>query len=154
MALAQKDSTEMTASSWSVTIKPDVAVTLGDLQNERVFLYGKISENSTVAELAAKFPIGFQGDSIDIPARFRVAGVTDTGIFRHETIFDSTLTLLQCIESPYLNGGFLVWIAPLSVLAKPALSPYDASWVIARGKNELGSGIWEVRDEERVVEIR
>jgi hypothetical protein len=154
MALAQKDSAEMTGSSWSVTIKQDVAVTLGDLQSERVFLYGKVSENSTVAELVEKFPIGFRGDSIDIPERFRAPGVKDTGIFRHETLFDSTLTLLQCIENPYLNRGFLVWIAPLSVLSKPALFPYDASWVIARGKNEIGSGIWEVKDEERVVEIR
>ncbi|HEY6191331.1 MAG TPA: M1 family aminopeptidase [Bacteroidota bacterium] len=154
MALAQKDSAEMSASSWSISIKRDVEVTLGDLQSERVFLYGKASENSAVAELASKFPIGFRGDSVEIPGGFRGPGAQDTGLFRSGTIFDSTLTLLQCIESPYLNRGVLVWVAPLSVLAKPALSPYEHSWVIARGKNEIGSGIWEVKDGERVVEIR
>jgi hypothetical protein len=37
LGLARKDSGEMAAASWSLTIKTDNQVTLGDLQNERVF---------------------------------------------------------------------------------------------------------------------
>lgn len=160
LELARKDSAEMTAASWSVTIKPDRAVTLGDLQNARVFLYGKASENSTVAELAPRFPIGFRGDSVEIPRALRDsvggfrAGRSDSARFRGETIFDSTLALLQCIESPYRARGFLAWIAPMSELARPSLSAYDASWAIVRGKDVIGSGTREVRDDETAVEIK
>ncbi len=157
MELAQKDSAEMAAALWSVTIKRDWTVTLGDLQNERVFLYGNATENSTAADLASRFPVRFRGDSV-VVARGFVKGKSATGgdsaLSAGEAIFDSTLALLQCIESPYIAHGFLAWIAPLSELATPSLLPYDASWTLVRGKDEIGSGTWEVRDEENFVEIK
>src|SRR5205814_353920 len=66
MECARRDSVEMENIGWSVKIKPDSAITLGDLQGERVFLYGKASDNRVVNELQSKFPIGFQGDSVQI----------------------------------------------------------------------------------------
>jgi hypothetical protein len=157
MDLAQKDSAEMAGGSWSVTIKRDRAVTLRDLQQERVFLYGTASENSVAADLAPRFPIGFRGDSVVLARGLRQGAFTpvrDSILSGGEAIFDSSLALLQCIESPYLPRGLLAWIAPLSELAQPSLLPFDASWTLIRGKEEMGSGTWEVRDEENVVEIR
>jgi hypothetical protein len=149
LGLARADSALMEESGWTVRIKADTQVTLGDLQGERVFLYGKASENSVVLELAGKFRAAFRGDSIAIPK-----GPGDTSRIAGETLYDSTLALVQCIENPYLPRGILTWIAPLSGAANPSVLPMDASWAVMRGKESIGSGVWEVQDDETSVELR
>ncbi len=149
LQLARADSALMEGGEWSVRIKPDADVTLGDLQGERVILYGRASENSVVQELAGKFALGFKGDSIAIPK-----GVSDTSHLAGETIFDSTLALVQCVESPYNPRGILTWVVPLSRGANPSVLPLEASWAVMRGKEAIGSGVWEVKDEETTVEIQ
>ena len=139
LALARKDSTAMEDAGWSLTIKPDTTVTLLDLQNERVFLYGKISENKVVNNLQTKFPIGFPNDTL---------------IINNEPIFDSSLALLQIIVNPFSEEGLLCWIAPFSEKADPSFLPFDASWVLARGKEVISSGTWEVSDSDLEKEIR
>lgn len=139
MQRAQHDSTEMDIAGWSFTIKADTAISLADLQNDRVFLYGKPNENSVVAEQMQKFPHQFNGDSI---------------VINHEATFDSSLTFIQAIENPYIVNGIMCWIAPLSHKAEPELMPYDHSWILVRGKEEIVSGTWEVKDEEVVVEVK
>jgi hypothetical protein len=139
LKLARSDSVEMDKAGWSITIKFDSAITLQDLQQEKVLLYGKASENSVVAEYEKKFPYGFRNDSL---------------VVGKEVLFDSTLTLIQAIESPFITNGLLCWIAPSSETSQPKLLPYDASWVLLRDDDEVSSGTWEVRDEDLVVEIK
>ncbi len=139
LALARQDSTEMDRAGWSLVIKPDSAVTLGDLQQERVILYGTGDENSVVPDLERKFSISLKHDSITVG---------------NETLFDSTLGLLQCAESPYLSHGLIVWVAPLSTDAKPALLPYESTWSVVRGKEEITSGTEEVTDEDQTVMVK
>lgn len=136
---ARKDSAAMDNGGWSITVKFDTSITLADLQQEKVFLYGKATENSVVADLQKKFPLNFQGDSVNIKG----------GI-----LFDSTLTLIEAIESPYTAQGIICWVAPLSERAQSELLPYDASWTLVRGKDEISSGTWEVKDEDVIVEIK
>ena len=138
-ARARSDSAAMERSWWSMTIKPDTVITLADLQGEHIFLYGKSAENRVVADLLEKFPIQFNGDSIRLEAG---------------AIFDSSLALIQSIESPYNAQGSIIWVAPLTPKAEPQLLPYDASWTIVRGKEEISSGVWQVEDADLVVKIR
>ena len=137
--VAERDSAELDHAGWNVALKPDSVVTLADLQRERVFLYGKSSENLVVRTLEGKFPISFRGDSIVIGG---------------DAKFDSAAAFDQIVESPYIAGGSLCWIAPLSVRAEPELFPYDASWVLIKGKETISSGTWEVKDENLSVEIK
>jgi hypothetical protein len=137
--LARSDSSAMDRAAWSITIKPDTAITLVDLQQERVILYGTAGENSVVANLENKFPYHVVRDSIEIGK---------------ETVFDSTLALMQCIESPYISRGLLVWVAPLSERAQPQLLPYESSWSVVKGKEEISSGTWEEHDEDLSVTIK
>jgi len=138
-ALAEGDSIRMDRNWWSLTIKYDTSITLADLQREHVFLYGKASENNIVADMQGKFPLSFHGDSI---------------VVKGETVYDSTLALIQCIESPYVSQGSIVWIAPLSQHAFPELNPYEWSWTVVRGKEEITSGMWDVHDEDLEVEVK
>ncbi|HZY10522.1 MAG TPA: M1 family aminopeptidase, partial [Bacteroidota bacterium] len=142
---ARRDSSEMDMAGWSIRMKDDSAITLADLQQERVFVYGKASENLVAADLQEKFPISFRSDSVLIPQGLSLKG---------EVIFDSTLTLMQAIENPFIPQGLLYWIAPLSNRAESDLLPFDHSWVLVRGKDEIASGVWEMRDEDVVVEIK
>jgi hypothetical protein len=139
LGLARKDSMAMERAWWSISIKLDTNITLADLQSERVFLYGRASQNRVVADLEKKFPLGFHGDSVAV---------------KGETIFDSTLALMQCIDNPYIAQGILCWVAPFTTAAQPELLPIDHSWAILRGKDEIASGNWEVKDEDLVVEIK
>lgn len=139
LSLAQRDSAEMDNAGWSLTIRPDTSVSLGDLQNERVFLYGRASENRIAGNLEGKFPIRFNGDSV---------------IIEKEPLFDSSLTLTQIIENPFVAQGLLCWIAPLSARARPSLQPLDDSWVLTRDHEKIASGTWEVTDPDLVVGIR
>ncbi|MGA2623453.1 MAG: M1 family aminopeptidase [Bacteroidota bacterium] len=139
LSLAQRDSAEMDKAGWSLTIRPDTSVSLGDLQNEMVFLYGRASENRIAANLAGKFPIRFNGDSV---------------IIEKEPLFDSSLTLTQIIENPFVAQGLLCWIAPLSARARPLLQPLDDSWVLTRDQEKIASGTWEVRDPDLVFGIK
>jgi len=137
--LAERDSAELDRAGWTVTLKPDSMVTLADLQHERVFLYGKSSENLVVKNLEGRFPYTFRGDSIIVDGA---------------ALFDSTAAFDQIVESPYTTAGTLCWIAPLTSRAQPELFPYDASWVMIRGKEVISSGTWEVEDENLVVDIK
>ncbi len=139
LSLARHDSAEMDNAGWSLTIRPDTGISLGDLQNERVFLYGRASENRIAGILAAKFPIQFNGDSV---------------IIEKESIFDSSLALTQIIENPFAAQGLLCWIAPLSARARPSLQPLDESWVLTRDHEKIASGAWEVTDPDLVVVIK
>ena len=137
--LAQKDSIQLVRSGWEIAIKSDTGVTLSDLQNERVILYGRAADNRVVADLEKKFPLGFTGDSLKIG---------------EEKIFDSTLTLIEVIDNPYIDNGLLIRISPMTGKANPEFLPYDASWIVIRGKDEIKSGTWDVNDEDLVVEIK
>lgn len=139
LALARKDSAELTRGGWSIRIKHDTAVTLGDLQNEMVFLYGKVESNRVATEQRSKFPLVFRNDSV---------------VVNGEVVFDSTLALLQAIENPFNAQGLMLWIAPLSYEADPSIAAFDASWVLVRGRDEITSGTWPVRDEDLVVDLQ
>jgi hypothetical protein len=128
----------MEASGWSITMKADTASTLADLQREHVFLYGTTRENSVAGDLSGKFPMTCGGDSV-------VAG--------GETLRDSSLAIIQAVENPYLASGTLVWVAPLTPAASPELLPYDASWVLVRGNEQIAQGVWDVRDDDLVVTL-
>jgi hypothetical protein len=136
--LARRDSAAMEASGWSITMKADTASTLADLQREHVFLYGTTRENSVAGDLSGKFPMTCGGDSV-------VAG--------GETLRDSSLAIIQAVENPYLASGTLVWVAPLTPAASPELLPYDASWVLVRGNEQIAQGVWDVRDDDLVVTL-
>lgn len=138
LALAKKDSAIMDGSGWSIVIKPDTSITLGTLQHDRVILYGKAVENRVADDLHDQFPYSAT-DSI------RVAG---------EAVFDSSLALMQIIENPYNAQGLMIWVAPLTAKANPVLLPYDHSWVIARGKEEISSGKWQMEDKDGIVEVK
>lgn len=136
--LARHDSAAMDQSGWSIAIKADTAATLADLQRDHVFLYGTTRENSVARDLAGKFPFACGGDSVMVEG---------------EMMRDSTLGLIQAIENPYLASGTLAWVAPFSPAARPELLPYDYSWVLVRGNDPVAHGVWEVRDDDLVVEI-
>ncbi len=136
---AQRDSVEMDNSGWGITIKHDNEITLADLQNERVFIYGKAEENTVVADMQSKYPYQVRND---------------TAFINGEEISDSSLTLIQMIENPYIASGLMCWIAPLSIKAEPELIPYDHSWTLIRKKDEISSGTWEIKDDDVVVEIK
>jgi hypothetical protein len=138
LRLAQRDSAAMEASGWSIRIVADAASTLADLQREHVFLYGSTRENSVALDLAGKFPVRCDGDSVTLEG---------------ETLRDSTLALIQAVENPFRTSGLLAWVAPLSAAARPELAPYDFSWVLLRGRDPVAHGVWEVRDEDLVVDI-
>jgi hypothetical protein len=138
LGLAREDSSRMGRRGWDIRITSDSSVTLGDLQRDKIFLYGKVSENSALAQFIPKFPKKMTNDSI----------ATNEG-----ALYDSTLCLTQSIENPYHAHGIATWIAPLSPKARPRLHPTDASWVIARGADEISSGTWEVSDDALVVPI-
>lgn len=139
LELARQDSRTMERAGWLIRIMDDSSITLADLQRDKVFLYGNVSENSVANDLQEKFRIAMKGDSI---------------IVNGESIVDSTLTLMQAIESPFRPQGIVVWIAPVSTKARSALMPYNASWMIMREKKEISSGIWEVKDGDLEVEIK
>jgi len=136
--LARRDSSEMDRSGWSVTVVSDRQATLADLQRDDVLLYGRADENSAVGRLLDKFPFRVSGDS-----------VTAGG----ETVADSSLTLVQAIENPYLADGMIVWIAPAGARSNPELLPYEASWTVLRGREEILSGTWEETDPDLVVPV-
>lgn len=135
---ARIDSAELDRAGWNVSIRSDSGVTLRDLQHERVILYGKADENRIVADLAAKFPYS----------------ITDSIRVKSETVFDSTLALLQIIENPFITHGLMLWVAGLTEKAEPLLIPYEDSWVIVRGKEEISSGTWEVENPDGVVVLK
>ncbi len=136
---ARRDSAEMDDAGWGITIKRDNEITLADLQKERVFIYGKAEENTVVADMQAKYPYQLHGD---------------TAVINGEAISDSSLTLIQMIENPYIASGLMCWVAPLSIKAEPELIPYDHSWTLIRKKEEISSGVWEMKDDDVVVEIK
>jgi hypothetical protein len=139
LSIARKDSAELARRGWWVTMKDDTTITLAHLQREMVFLYGTSNENRVAAEQEAKFPMHIDRDSVMING---------------ESISDSSLALLQVIENPFNARGLMCWIAPFSERAEPVLSPFDSSWLLLRGKDEIAKGTWVLRDEDVVVERR
>ncbi len=136
--IARQDSVELDRAGWWVRIKSDTAVTLADLQNDRVFIYGKISENRIAYDLVAKFPIRVVGNTVTIEGK---------------SYYDS-LAVIQIIENPYLDQGLMCWVAPLSEHADPHLMLYDASYVVIDGKEIVDKGTWKIKDEELEIEIK
>ena len=139
LSLARNDSADLARRGWWVTMKDDTAITLAHLQREVVFLYGTSNENRVAAEQQAKFPMHMDRDSVTING---------------ESISDSSLALLQVIENAFNAQGLMCWIAPFSDKAEPVLSPFDSSWLLLRGKDEIAKGTWLLRDEDVVVERR
>jgi hypothetical protein len=139
LSLARKDSAELARRGWWVTMRDDTTITLAHLQREMVFLYGTSTENRVAAEQQSKFPMRVEGDSATING---------------ESISDSSLALLQVIENPFNAEGLMCWIAPFSESAEPVLLPFDSSWLLVRGKDEITKGTWLLRDEDVVVEKR
>jgi hypothetical protein len=137
--IAMHDSTEMQKAGWTLRIKPDSVATLRDLQSERVFIYGKPSENKVAAEIDDKFIHKFRNDSL---------------IINDELFFDGSSALIEAIDNPYFANGLIIRIVPFSEKAKPELMPYNYSWIIARGRDKIESGVWDVVDEDLVVEIK
>ncbi|MBI5020025.1 MAG: hypothetical protein HZB59_01175 [Ignavibacteriales bacterium] len=137
--MAMRDSIEMQKAGWTLRIKPDNLATLRDLQNERVFIYGKPDENKVTAEIDDKFIHRFRNDSL---------------VINNELFFDSSTALIEAIDNPYFANGLMIRIVPFSEKAKPELMPYDYSWIIVRGRDKIVSGVWDVKDEDLVVELR
>lgn len=135
---ARSDSAELERFRWSIRLKPDTSVTLADLQQDRVFLYGLPKANSVVSEHIRRFPIGFRGDSV------LVSGAA---------LYDSSISVVQVIENPFRAQGLMCWIAPLSAKAEAQWMFVDASWALMRGKDNITSGTWEIMDEDRVVTL-
>lgn len=136
--LARRDSIEMDKAGWWIRIIADTTATLGDLQSERVFLYGKGDENKIVGDVSQKFPYKVIGESV---------------IINRQTYSDS-FGLIQIIDNPYRNRGLMCWVAPLCNHADPYLLPYDASYVVIDGKEIVDKGTWDVKDEDLEVEFR
>lgn len=138
LELAKRDSAEMDKAGWNIRIISDTSATLGDLQNDRVFVYGKITENNVADKIAPKFPKQPNGNSITIDGK----------------TYSDSLAIIQIIDNPYLSSGLMCWIAPLTVSASPHLMPYDASYVILNEKEIVKKGVWEVKDDDLVVDIK
>jgi len=136
---AEKDSALLEKAGWRVIIKHDTSVSLNDFQNERVFVYGKKSENCAITDIESKFPIRLSDDTLFI---------------KDEKLYDSTLTLFEIIENPFMANGLITWIVPFNDKANSELIPYDESWVVVRGKDEIASGTWEVMDRDLIVEVK
>ena len=136
-SLALTDSAFLERLGWSVVIRHDTEVTLGDLQRKGVVIYGDEEQNSAVAGLTGSFPIVPAGGSVEVGG---------------ETIRDSSLALIQVVENPHMSDALLCWIVPFGATARSELRPYDRSWILVRGKEEIASGTWDVRDEN--LEVR
>jgi hypothetical protein len=128
----------MDKAGWWIRIIADTNATLVDLQNDRVFLYGKADENRIVGDVSQKFPFKVVVDSVII----------------NKATYSDNLTLVQIIDNPCRNQGLMCWIAPLNEQADPHLMPYDASYVVIDGKEIVEKGTWDVKDEDLEVEIR
>jgi hypothetical protein len=137
--IAARDSAEMQKAGWILRIKPDSVATLRDLQSERVFIYGKPNENKVAAEIEDKFIHKFRNDSL---------------IINDELFFDGSSALIEAIDNPYFANGLIIRIVPFSEKAKPELMPYNYSWIIVRGRDKIASGVWDVKEEDLVVEIK
>lgn len=138
LELAKRDSAEMDKGGWYLKIIPDTLATLGDLQNERVFVYGKITENNIADKIASKFPKQPNVNSITIEGK----------------TYSDSLAIVQIIDNPYLSSGLMCWIVPLTDAASPHLIPYDASYAILNQKEIVEKGIWDVKDDDLVVDIK
>jgi hypothetical protein len=138
LKLARRDFVEMDKAGWWIRIIADTNATLVDLQNDRVFLYGKADENRIVGDVSQKFPFKVVVDSVII----------------NKATYSDNLTLVQIIDNPCRNQGLMCWIAPLNEQADPHLMPYDASYVVIDGKEIVEKGTWDVKDEDLEVEIR
>ncbi len=136
--LARRDSVEMDKAGWWIRIIADTTATLGDLQNDRVFLYGKADENRIVGDVSQKFPFKVVVDSVII----------------NKATYSDNLTLVQIIDNPYRNQGLMCWVAPLNEQADPHLMPYDASYVVIDGKEIIEKGTWDVKDGDLEIKIR
>ncbi len=136
--LARRDSAEMVLAGWEVRIVPDSAATLGDLQSQRVICYGGTGENKVSDQLAARFPLMPNGDTL---------------LVNGELVSDSSLSLIQVVDNPYYENGLLCWIVPFGAGSEPIFLPYNASWVLTRGKEVITSGVWPVVDRELSVEV-
>lgn len=138
-ALAAHDSARLVAEGWEVRILGDDAVTLGDLQRDRLILYGRRDDNRIAADLPEWFPLTVRGDS---------------AVIAGETVRDSALGLLQAARNPWLDDGIVVWVQSFSPAARPELRPHDRSWALVRGRAEIHSGTWVVVDEGLEVPVR
>lgn len=139
LSLARNDSARLAEAGWSITLKADSAVSLQDLQQERVFLYGRSSENGVVRDAEGKFPMQLRHDSV---------------LAENQILGGRTLALLQAIENPFLPQAVLCWIAPLSERAHPDLLPYDSSWILLNGSDVISSGTWDLQDDDHHVEFK
>lgn len=137
--LAAADSARFRAQGWEAAIVADTAVTLRDLQGDRVVLYGAAAENAALASLPEPFPIAPDGGAVTLDG---------------ETLRDSSLALVQAVGSPWIEDGLLVWVLPLSASARPELRPYDHSWALLRGREVIHSGTWAVTDDRLETPVR
>jgi hypothetical protein len=136
--LASDDSALMVREGWDVRIAADTGVTLGDLQRERLILYGRRGDNRVAGELTGASLTTVRGDS---------------AVIGGETVRDSTLGLLQACVNPWYDDGLLVWVQPFGAAARPELRLYDDSWALVRGREKITSGTWEVSDEAMVTAV-
>jgi hypothetical protein len=137
--LASDDSVRLSSQGWEVRIKGDSAVTLGDLQRDRVILYGGAGDNRVAGDLRGALPMIVAGDS---------------AVVSGETVRDSTLALLQAGENPWFDEGMVIWVQPFGAAARPELLPYDDSWALVRGGEKIHSGTWDVVDPAMEAPVR
>jgi hypothetical protein len=137
--LAAEDSARLARQGWDVRIIADSTVTLGDLQRDRLILYGGTSDNTVAADLRGALPMAVSGDS---------------AVISGETVRDSTLGLIQAGANPWLDDGVLIWVQPFGGTARPEIRPFDDSWVLLRGAEKIDSGTWESVDDGMVAPVR
>ncbi len=135
LAFARRDSVAMENGGWWITIKADSTITLGDLQQERVFLYGTKEQNSIVEKFENNFPIKIKNDS---------------AFYRDSVWSGDSVGVMQIIENPFRPNGLAGWIAPLEKNVSMQLLPFPFSYVVFKKEKHQAEGTWEVEDEEYI----
>jgi len=137
--MARRDSAEMDKGGWWITMKVDSSITLGDLQQERVILYGTKEQNSVVEKFVKNFPIIFHNDSC---------------FYRDSSWSGDSLGVTQIIDNPFHPNGLVVWVVPLGNSSVMQLLPFPNSYIIFNGSEHEAEGVWEIEDEEYIFKIK
>ena len=134
-SFARRDSAAMENSGWWISLKADSNVTLADLQQERVFLYGTKEQNSIVEKFENYFSVKIKNDS---------------AFYRDSVWCGDSVGVMQIIENPFRPNGLAIWITQLGTNASLQLLPYPFSYVVFNREKHQAEGTWEVEDDDYI----